>query len=148
MRAETKAAKIAAMFGLEVPKPPSKKEQWRREAVSREAEAVILFHEDRDKFLQRECRICKRQFAVNRAHIAFCSDDCRSVHLNDVVGLEWDPNGRSPAERWASQTGGSEPLIVPPPALEILLARPEPEPDALDDDFDLSLPDVDALLGE
>lgn len=148
MKAETKAAKIAAMFGLEAPKPLTDKERWQKEAVSREAEAVSLYHEDRSKFIQRMCRICDRMFAVNRAHIAFCSDDCRSVHLNDVVGLEWDPNGRSPAERWANQTGGSEPLIVPPPALAILLDRQAQQPVPEVDDFDLSLPDVDALLAE
>lgn len=120
MKAETKAAKIAAMFGLEAPKKASPNELRRQANHSREAEAVILYHEDRTKFQEKVCRICNRIFAVNRSHIAFCSDDCRSVHINDVLGLEWSPTGRSPEERWTPQTGGLEPLIVPPVALELL----------------------------
>lgn len=151
MKAETKQAKIAALFGLEAPKKPTPQELRTRANRSREAEAVILYAEEPSKFLQRECRICKRMFAVNRAHIAFCSDDCRSIHINDVLGLEWSPTGRSPEERWAHQTGGPEPLIVPPHALTLLNERVIPEPpvgDLLDEGLDLSLPDLSDLLGE
>lgn len=120
MKPETRARKIAELFGIDVPKPPSPQEIARRNNRSREAEAVILFHENPEKFLQRECRVCRKTFAVNRANISMCSDDCRSVHINDVIGLEWSPTGRSPEERWKPQTGGQEPLIVPPAALALL----------------------------
>lgn len=127
MRAETRAAKVAALFGLEPPKAPSPAELRRKANVSREAEAVILYSEERSKFLEKMCKVCQRIFAVNRSHIAFCSDDCRSVHINDVLGLEWSPTGRSPEERWTPQTGGLEPLIVPPVALELLRLTPDQE---------------------
>lgn len=123
MKADKKAERLAALFGLEAPKPPSPAELRRKAHVSREAEAVILYVEEPAKFLERECRICHRHFAVNRSHIAFCSDDCRSVHLNDVIGLEWSPTGRTPEERWSAQTGGPEPLIVPPAALTLVKHR-------------------------
>lgn len=151
MKADKKAERLAALFGIEAPKKASPLELRRKANVSREAEAVILFAENPERFLQRECRICKRHFAVNRSHIAFCSDDCRSVHLNDVVGLEWDPNARTPEERWASQTGGPEPLIVPPAILPTLLERqtqstPVSAPE--DVEFVLDMSSVDALLAE
>lgn len=145
MKAETKQARIAAMFGLEAPKKPSPRELRRSAHVSREAEAVILYADTPAKFLERACKTCNRLFAVNRSHIAFCGDDCRSVYINDVLGLEWDPTGRSPEERWSAQTGGSEPLIVPPTALTLLKQRPVAP---TEDDFLELSPEIAELLGE
>ena len=119
IKAEKKAERLAALFGLEAPKPPTAEELRRSGDMAREAEAVILFTEDRAKFIQRPCRVCLRVFAVNRSHISCCSDDCRGVRIAEL-GLEWDPKGRSPEERWSTQTGGPEPLVVPPTVLELL----------------------------
>jgi hypothetical protein len=145
MKQETKQARLAALLGIEMPKPVSPREKLRQANISREAEAVILYAESPSLFLRKFCRICKRDFAVNRSHIAFCSDDCRSIHLNDVIGLEWDPMARTVEERWAHQTGGLEPLIVPPMTLQLLQLIPEqtPEPDE-----DIGPLDIDALLAE
>lgn len=121
MKAEKKAERLAALFGLEAPKPPTDTEVRNATTASREAEATILYFEDRTKFIERMCRICERVFAVNRSNIAFCSDDCRAVHIREVVGIDdWNPTGRSPEERWSYQTGGREPLIVPPAVLHRL----------------------------
>lgn len=116
---DVKIARMAALFGLEAPKPVSPAEQRRKDSNSREAEAAILYIESPDKFLVVKCKTCSKSFGVNRANIAFCSDDCRSIYLNDVLGLEWDRNARTPADRWSYRTGGQEPLIVPPPLLEV-----------------------------
>lgn len=148
MKADKKAERLAALFGIEAPKPISGAEYRRRANVSREAEAVILYAESPAKFLERPCKTCQRIFAVNRSHIAFCSDFCRGEYLNNVMGLDWDPNGRTPEERWTPQTGGIEPLIVPPHVLPLVQerfpARVETAP--TQDEFDL--PDIDALLAE
>lgn len=145
MKDAKKRERLAAMLGIEVPKPPSPAEARRRANSSREAEAVILYAEQPSKFLEKECRICHRHFAVNRSHIAFCSDDCRSIHINDVLGLEWSPTGRTPEDRWSAQTGGPEPLIVPPVVLPLLKQRQDVPPS---NDFLPSLDDIDALLAE
>lgn len=121
MKDETKAAKLAALFGLEAPKPPTEEEKRNADSVSREAEAVIAYFDGPARFTERMCRICDQVFAVNRGNIAFCSDKCRGVHIREVVGIEWwDPNLRTPEDRWSPQTGGKEPLIVPPTALTLL----------------------------
>lgn len=155
MKAEAKAKRIAEMFGIEAPKKETPAEARRKAGISREAEAVVLYADNPSKFLQRECRICKGTFAVNRSHIAFCSDHCRGEYLNGELGLDWDPNARSPEERWTLRTGGPEPLIVPPHVLPLVqgvlqerLPQQELEPERPQslDEFDLS--DIDALLAE
>lgn len=147
MKDNKKQERLAALFGIEAPKKASPVELRRRANASREAEAVILYAEEPSKFLQKLCRICNRHFAVNRSHIAFCSDDCRSVHINDVLGLEWTPTGRSPEERWAPGTGGIEPLIVPPHVLPLVQAHVETQRTQQESDL-LDLSGIDALLAE
>lgn len=120
MNEAKKRERLAALFGMEAPKPPTKEEKIAADSVSREAEAVIAYFEDPRKFAEKMCKWCERIFAVNRGNIAFCSDECRGKHLNEVVKLEWSPNQRTPDERWAMNTGGREPLIVPPTALALL----------------------------
>lgn len=121
MKEQKKAERLAALFGIEAPKVPTGNELRESESVSREAEAVIAYFEAPAKFTERMCRICERIFAVNRGSIAFCSDTCRGVHIREVMGIvDWDPKQRTPEDRWSSQTGGPEPLLVPPPALELV----------------------------
>lgn len=119
MKAETKRARIAALLGLEVPKPPTKEEIEAAGTISREAEAVALFLDNPKRFIQRECKNCGGVFAVNRGSISLCTDTCRQHWLETQFGLIWDPKARSLEERWSAQTGGPEPLIVPPTVLPL-----------------------------
>lgn len=119
MKAEIKAARLAALFGLEAPKQQTLQEKREAATLSREAEAVVLYASNPVGFKRVNCKVCSKDFAVNRGNIALCSDECRKIHLGNL-GLEWDPKGRTPEDRWSTQTGGPEPLVVPPPALELL----------------------------
>ena len=123
MRADTKKAKLAALLGIEIKKPPTAKE-LEQGTISREAEGVIAFGNRTQRFTQRECIQCGGIFAVNRSNISCCSDICRKHHLEFKFGIVWDPNARTLEERWSAQTGGPEPLIVPArvlPLIEIAL---------------------------
>lgn len=118
MRAEKKAERLAALFGLEAPKPPTKQETERATNVSREAEATIAYFTAPTGFTNRLCRICEREFAVNRANISCCSDTCRRELLAELGISDWDPTLRTVEDRWNSRTGGPEPLVCPPEAVE------------------------------
>lgn len=156
MKNDKKAERLAALFGIEAPKKPTASQIRRSADVSREAEAVILFADQPDKFLQRPCGICGHTFAVNRSHIKFCSDVCRSEHINNVLGLDWDPTGRTVEDRWNIRTGGPEPLIVPPHALTLLLSVQEESLQSVaseqstqeDQTLGFDLSSFDSLLGE
>lgn len=129
MKDSIKAQRLAALLGLEVPREPTKEERRTANFNSREAEAAILYREHPDGFKRVLCRVCHKSFAVNRTAISCCSDECRKAHLQDTFGLIWDPTGRTPEDRWRPDTGGVEPLLVPPVVLEILdsLALPDEE---------------------
>lgn len=122
MKDETRKRKLAELLGIpyEPPKPPDPKEELRKETVSREAEAVVLYMEDPAKFITRLCRVCHQPFGVNRASISCCSDRCRQDLLSETYGLDVDLSLRTPQERWTHNTGGREPLIVPPPVIKLL----------------------------
>ena len=122
MKAETKKARLAALLGIDLPKPKTKAEIQAAGTVSREAEAVILFGMHPKQFIQKECAQCGLVFAVNRTSIAVCSDECRKHYLWFKYKIVWDPNARSVEERWQPQTGGPEPLVVPPAVLPTLVA--------------------------
>lgn len=111
---------MAELLGLEIKQPPTKEELLEAANTSREAEGVIAFGNRSQRFIQRECVQCGGVFAVNRSNIACCSDTCRQHHLLHKFGLEWDPSARSLEDRWSVQTGGPEPLVVPPSILPLI----------------------------
>lgn len=129
MKADKRAERLAKLLGLDVPVKPTAEQLRQKDNVSREMEAVLAYADNPKGFLLRQCKRCDRSFGVNRANIAFCSDDCRVRSLHDR-GLLVNLDARTPEERWASATGGREPLIVPPSALELLpQSQPvEPQP--------------------
>lgn len=119
MKPSTKQRKLAEMFGLELPDP---KKQKQRANVSREAEAALAYYEEPTAFTHRICKNCKREFAVNRAQVAYCSDYCRTEALA-AIGIDYDVN--APIEqRW----GIKEPLVVVPEALTVIRQVSESEP--------------------
>lgn len=127
MKAETAEKRLAKLLGLEdkleelTPKEPTAEEK----VASHEAEAVLRFMYDPDRFTTRSCKNCELSFTVDYPCVAYCSDRCRKVALHEI-GIEWDPT-KSPYERWQ----GTVPLTVPPQALEIVEAlRPVEDAEA------------------
>lgn len=116
MKEEKYRERLAALLGIQVPPEPTPEEIRENESKSREAEAVIAFVENPNGFKERDCNNCGKQFAVNRANVAYCSDHCRKVAL-ESKGLRWNPE-KTPEERW----GVNEPLTVSPQAYEAVKA--------------------------
>lgn len=133
MSDEIRKQRLAELFGLEAPPEPKPEDTVAKESRSREAEAVLLYVENPKGFTRVLCKRCRQSFAVNRGSIRYCSDTCRAEALNDI-GIVWDFN-RHPADRWRTGRAGPEPLLVPPPALEVLdswdlllTQGPQPQP--------------------
>lgn len=111
MKAETKKARLAALFGLELPDPQLKR---LRQNVSREGEAVLAYYAEPLAFTEKMCKHCNRMFAVNRGQVGYCSDRCRVAALA-AIGIKYDVE--APIEqRW----GAIEPLVVVPEALPLV----------------------------
>lgn len=85
-----------------------------RDAISRQGEAVLLFLESPAKFTTKFCKRpdCGEPFGTNYRAVAYCSDNCRSKHMSELIGVKWDWMRASEEERW----GGEPPLIIPPAA--------------------------------
>lgn len=144
-RKKRAAEKLAALFGLEAPVEPTKDERVNAATISREAEAVLLYVEDRNKFQTKPCKVCGLMFAVNRGSIGYCSDSCRKRALA-ALGLDWNPLSRTPEDRWGPMTGGPEPLVVPPSVLPILPEETQPQESTLLENLDVD--ELLASLGE
>ena len=120
---KTDAEKLAELLGIE---PPKGDPFETPEDVSREAEATLGYAESPQSFQRKECKSCGRTFAHTRGAVAYCSNACRARGL-EKIGIKW--TWTRPADvRWGFYSGG-EPLVVPPEALAILDALPEPEPE-------------------
>ena len=121
MKADKIEERLAKLLGLEDKLEELKPREATAEekTASHEAEAVISFLRDPDRFKIKTCGQCENTFAVDYPSVGFCSDRCRKVHLHEL-GIEWDPS-KSPYERWQ----GRVPLTVPPQALEIVQTLPE-----------------------
>ena len=83
------------------------------ETARREADALILYRENRQSFREVRCKQCYRQFAVDYQSVAMCSDKCRIAFLRNI-GIEWNPL-KSQSERWA----GRIPLTLQPDAFAL-----------------------------
>lgn len=99
-------AAAAKQAGLEIP------DFSQLDEARREADSVVLYLESPERFREAECRQCHRYFATNYAAVAMCSDKCRREYLHSI-GIPYNPNGKTPEQRW----GGKIPLTVPPDAL-------------------------------
>lgn len=119
MSDEIRRKRLAELLGIEAPVEPTREQKMEAANRSREAEATLLYMENRAGFVKRACIQCKRMFAVNRVSIGYCGDKCRQIALMDR-GLVWDPFAEDPKERWSTGRGGQEPLTVPPDVLELL----------------------------
>lgn len=87
-----------------------------RMAISRQGEAVLAFLETPAKFTTKICKreACQQPFGTNYRSVAYCSDNCRSRAVSEMMGVKWDWTRATEEERW----GGEPPLIIPPAALQ------------------------------
>lgn len=113
-------------------------------AAALEAEATLLYFNLKGRgFTKQICPECNEEFAYKYSILGTkvsrkgpeqvivreyagtfkCSDTCRRKAL-ERIGIKWDP-GKLPEERWGmhEQMMGPIPLIVPPPALEMLESK-------------------------
>lgn len=127
MRADKKRArsknKLADLFGMEAPETPNGPTAARiKNDNSREAEAVIEYISNAEKFRSKTCRHCGENFLVNRANVALCSDYCRAKEL-EAVGITWRWD-REPEARWYYAYDGdsrtTEPLVIGPHATKMI----------------------------
>jgi hypothetical protein len=124
LREDKKRARLAALLGMEEPAARSEhRPKVASQNLSRDAESLIEFVDKPTTFARVTCRVCGRDFLVNRANVSCCSDKCRASEL-ETLGIKWDWS-KSPEERWyVSSQGGkltNEPLVVPPAALKALM---------------------------
>ncbi len=117
MKDDVRKARLAKLLGMELPVEPTPQERQLAGTISREAEAVLLYTENRNAFQVKNCKVCDEKFAVNRSSIGYCSDICRGDALG-AMGIAWDPNARTLADRWSVRTGGPEPLVIREKVLE------------------------------
>lgn len=115
-RAMEQLAKMLASHGIEdkVIEDVRESAPTHRDAISRQGEAVLLFLESPAKFTTKYCKrpVCGEPFGTNYRGVAYCSDNCRSKHMSDLIGVKWDWLRATDEERW----GGEPPLIIPPAA--------------------------------
>lgn len=109
MRDNKRKERLASLLGIDL----SDDKTVENEAASRGAEATLAYLEAPSFFTEVECKRCGARFAVNMANVAYCSDTCRALTLQDL-GIKWDKT-KPAEERW----GNNVPLVVPPAALEV-----------------------------
>lgn len=114
------ASKLASILGISLPtNVPLTSTKEEVENRSREAEAVLDYVKNNNKYKKVACKHCGTIFAVNRANVSYCSDRCRAISLEEC-GLSWD--WTRPAHlKWQVlyPNDPGEPLVVSGKALEV-----------------------------
>jgi len=84
----------------------------------REAQAIFLFIEKPEAFIQKKCDTCHNFFLTTYQFVSVCSTACRIKSLEEI-GIDWNPL-HTPEERWKRSQIPTE-YSIPPKALQILL---------------------------
>jgi hypothetical protein len=111
--------KLAELLGITLEDVLASREQEERDDKVLEAQAVMLFLEKPEAFIQKICKECGQHFLTTYSFVSDCSSPCRIKALARI-GITWNPM-HNQSERWARAqipTGYS----IPPKALEILIA--------------------------
>jgi hypothetical protein len=132
MKEDTKRQKLAELFGLQefIPTEPTPDIKQEQETTSRDAEAVMAYVHKPDTFKRVACKWCESVFAVDRANVAYCRDECRKKALAEI-GIVWDPR-KPQEERWDYReplTVRSEALVVADLAVEVLTQQEQEKAD-------------------
>lgn len=138
MKAETRAAKLAALLGIsEVVEKHVEKKNNRNKFVEvpedkiqdfRAAQGLIYFLQAPELFKMRLCswRECQQPFAVSRQFVSVCSYTCLKDSLADI-GIDWNRDGTSDREKIEMTIDGiwegQEPLWIREPMLTRLQER-------------------------
>jgi hypothetical protein len=108
-------ALMAAYEATKPKPPPTPEESVALKDGMLEAEAVADFLWHPDRYTEKLCKQCNRQFLTNRPKfVSLCSVECMKKTLEET-GLDWDP--LVPLEdRWKRLKKVPD-MIVPPEAL-------------------------------
>lgn len=121
--------KLAELLGITLEEVLASREQEERDDKVLEAQAVQLFLEKPEAFIQKFCKECNQIFLTTYKFVSDCSSACRAKALAKI-GITWNPM-HNQTERWARAqipTGYS----IPPKALEILLTIAQEQQQALE----------------
>jgi len=113
---------------LQVEEDLKKEEKNDLDDKSREAESILALIRRQDLFTSKVCKYrgCNSVFASNYADVAYCSNRCRRLKLEEQ-GIIWD-HKKPPAQRWGwrgiPEDFESVPLVVPAEALKAAAHHP------------------------
>jgi hypothetical protein len=122
MKESTKKArqnkKIAELLGLDVKEVEALRSKDEADDVMREAQAIFLFLEKPEAFINKKCDQCHNFFLTTYQFVSVCSTQCR-INSLEKIGIDWNPL-HTPEERWKRAKIPTE-YSIPPKALQILL---------------------------
>ena len=111
--------KLAELLGISLEEVQASREKEERDDNALEAQAILLFLEHPDAYIDKVCKECGEHFLTTYKFVSDCSSPCRSKNL-ERIGITWNPM-HNQVDRWHRAkipTG----YTIPPKALEILLA--------------------------
>lgn len=122
MKPETKKARqnksIAALLGISPDEVAAMRAKDEADDVMREAQAIFLFLEKPEAFINKKCDECHSFFLTTYQFVSVCSTTCRIKSL-EKIGIDWNPL-HTPEERWKRAQIPTE-YSIPPKALQTLL---------------------------
>lgn len=122
MKESTKQARqnknIAALLGISPEEVAAMRAKDEADDVMREAQAIFLFLEKPEAFINKKCDECHSFFLTTYQFVSVCSTNCRIRSL-EKIGIDWNPL-HTPEERWKRSKIPTE-YSIPPKALEVLL---------------------------
>lgn len=123
MKPSTKRARqdksIAALLGISPEEVAAMRAKDEADDVMREAQAIFLFLEKPEAFINKKCDTCHGFFLTTYQFVSVCSTTCRIKSL-EKIGIDWNPL-HTPEERWKRSQIPTE-YSIPPKALEILIS--------------------------
>lgn len=119
--------KLAELLGIPLEDVLASREQEERDDKTLEAQAVLLFLEHPEAFIQKICKECGSLFLTTYRFVSNCSLQCMIKSLKSI-GVDWNPM-HNRVDRWrrAKIPAG---YSIPPKALEILLAIAQEQQEA------------------
>lgn len=135
---ERQNKRLAELLGISTDEVASLRAKDESDDVMREAQAIFLFLEKPEAFIQKKCDECHNFFLTTYQFVSVCSTTCRIASL-EKIGIDWNPL-HTPEERWKRNKIPTE-YSIPPKALQILveLAQEQKQQRQLQDESELIL---------
>jgi hypothetical protein len=135
--------RLAELLGIDPEEVASLRNKSASDDIMREAQAIFLFIEKPEAFVQKKCDECHQYFLTTYQFVSVCSTSCRMKSL-EKIGIDWNPL-HTPEERWKRSKIPTE-YSIPPKALAILFelsqaqSERETDKDSGSDSYELSEP--------